>query len=210
MENDNYTVWDIVADIWTKPKVVFAYIKEYDNTNLYIPILILLGISTSLSEAEIEVSNSDASLVIILLKSIFIGGLMGWIGYFIYCYLLEILGGFIGGKAKFDKIIRMFAYASIPSICTLIFTLQLILFFGTDAFLSDFESVDRSTLDLVIYYVCMFGQLALAIWTMVLLVIGISYFQNFTILKGILNLILPILLIGIPIMLIAFLLTINS
>lgn len=183
---------DIFTKIWTSPRKVFKYIHEHQYDK-YVHLLIVLGaINQSLSRAEERGAGDDMSLVQVIILATLAGGLFGWISYYLYAALLSWTGKKLGGNADTTAMFRVFAYSMIPSVIALIIFIPAILVFGNELFKSEVV-FEESLVKTITFWGTAILELILGIWGIVLLVIGISEAQKFSIGKSILNMILPII-----------------
>ena len=194
----------IFTKIWTSPRMVFKYIND-NNYDKYVKILLVLaGIARAFDRAMMKDRGDDSSLLFIILSSIIIGGLLGWLTYYIYSGLISLTGDWLGGQGNTHSILRVFSYALIPSIIALLIIVPQISVYGIELFKSN-GNYDGSDL---IKYILLYGgvvmETILGLWTIVLVVIAISEVQKISIGYAILNLLLPILFIVVPIILIVF------
>jgi hypothetical protein len=74
--------------------------------------------------------------------------------------------------------------------------------YGKEIFKSDGDIISAGFIPNFIFYGTMILEFVLAIWTIVLCVVAVAEVQKFSIAKSILNLILPVLVIGVPIIII--------
>ncbi|MEW5677107.1 Yip1 family protein [Flavobacterium enshiense] len=197
---------EIFNRIWTSPRMVFKFINDNKYDKLVTPLLIMAGIANSLDKAAgKDVGDDSMGLVGIILISVVAGGLFGWISYYIYAALLSWSGKWLDGKGNTDSIIRVIAYAMIPSILAIAFLIPQLLIQRSGIFQTEDATSSTGIILNIISYGCAIVQVVLGIWTMVLCIIGLSEVQKFSIGKAILNFFLPILFIVIPIIIIIFL-----
>lgn len=202
---NSYSNEDLILGIFNNPRHFLKYVSTQANDKNVNLLLILAGISESFSQTEI--SNGNFSLFIIIAKCIIIGGFFGWIGYYIYAFLLSWMGTWLKGNGTKEEFLKIIAYSSIPVIASLFLVLIQIIVFGNDAFSHEIDFSIYSSLNILIYWICLLVSFVLSIWSIILLIIGISELQQFSIGKSILNLILPAIVIIIPVGAIAFILT---
>ena len=198
---------EIFTKIWTSPKKVFTYVVDngYDKYATY--ILILVSVLGSFNNAIAKSLGGDMNLFALTLLSVFVGGLFGYFSYYIYAALLSWTGNMLGGEAGTGSIIDIVAYAMIPAIiAALLLTIQIILF-GTEIFETYGEFSQWELIGKTILSGTSFAQAILNTWSLVLLVVGLSVAQNFSIGKAILNVIMPFLVIGLPIILLVWIFT---
>ena len=195
---------DIFKDIWWQPRKVFKYILAARVDEYVTLLLILVGIVRGFDRAISKSLGDNLSLGAVIGFSVLGGAISGWIGYHIYAYVLSYTGKLLGGSASKQEILRVLAYAGIPNIITLaVIVLQIAVFdialFKSEEFLEDFGLVG-----VVFYTGLSFVEIVFSVWTLVLIVVGISEVQKMTISKAILNVLLPILIFGLVLFMIGF------
>jgi hypothetical protein len=194
---------NLLLKIWLKPKDTLTHIlKNYPDK--YVTILLVLGgVVRAIDRASNKSMGDNMSTVAVLGVAIIFGGLFGWMTYYIYAWAMSVTGQWIKGESNSSQFRTIIAWALIPSICSLVLLGPELIVFGDDLFKS--EPVNDSSLDGISWIIFGVIELTLGIWTMIILVKGISLIQNFSIGKSILNMILPGLLILIPILAIVLL-----
>ena len=199
-ENSNLTDKDLFTKIWTSPRQIFKYINDncYDK---YVTILLVLsGISRAFGRASMRNMGDKMSIWGVLGFSIFLGGLLGWISYYIYAGLVSWTGKWLKGQGDTSAILRMFSYAMLPSIIALIFLIPQIGIYGVEIFKEDGDITSAGWISNIFVYGSMFLEVALGILTLIFCVVGISEVQKLSIGKSILNLLLPLIFILSPIL----------
>ena len=188
---------NLLSRIWTNPSDTLNYILK-NCPDRYVTILLVLGgIVRAITRASNRNMGDNMTTILVLAISIITGGLFGWITYYIYAWALSLTGKWLGGESNPSKFRTVIAWALIPSICSLILLIPELIIFGDDLFKS--QTVYKS--EFIRYSWIAFGltELALSIWSITILVIGIGILQKFGIGKSILNMILPLLVLLIPI-----------
>ena len=187
--------------IWTSPKEAFKFIVKYNYDKYIYLLLILAGISRGFDRASSRNLGDTMSLDRIIILSVILGGLFGWIGFYIYAAFINWTGGYLKGKGNTKSILAILAYSSIPSIVAMVLLIPEIIIYGVEIFKRDGDTLSGGIADNIIFYLSIFLEAGLGIWTLVLLVIGLAEVQKFSIGKAILNLLLPLLFIAIPLVL---------
>lgn len=208
--NDTRTFTDkeIFTQLWTQPRAVLQYIHENQYEKYLNPLLFLLGVIAGLNRAVEKEMGDEIPLLGIIGGAILIGGLLGWISYYIYAGLVSWTGKWLNGVGNAYDVLRIFAYASIPTVLTLVLFAVQIIVYGNGVFSSEMTStfVNYTTAD-ILFYGSLIAELLLGVLTIVFCVIGISVVQEFSIGKAVLNLILPALVIAVPIVLLVLIFT---
>jgi len=205
-ENLELTDVEIFTKIWTSPRLVFKYLNDTRQDKFMYVLLFLAGIVNAFDKASTRHLGDKLPFIAVLVLCIVLGGLLGWISYYIYAALISWTGKWLEGKGDTDSFLRMISHAMIPSIAILFLLIPRILIFGNEMFQSDASMYEPEIWSMVIVHSVSFVEAILSIWSLALIVIGISEIQKFTIGKSILNMLLAILIIIVPLAMIAFLL----
>lgn len=202
-EYSNVNPKELVYSIWNQPKLTLMYILDKCPEKYVFLFLVLGGIVRTIGKASERGMGDNMSTISVLLYAFILGGLLGWISYYIYSWAMSFTGNWLDGNAIPSKFRTILAWALVPSIASLILLIPEFIFFGDDLFRS--VQQDQSMISSIGWMVFGFIELGLGIWTAVILVIGIKLIQGFGTGKAILNMILPGLLIILPILIIYFL-----
>lgn len=87
-----FTDKEIFTKIWTNPRQILKFINEYHYDKYLYILLFFAGISRALDRVNHKQYGDDPSLIKVLTLSIIIGGLLGWISYYIYSALISWTG----------------------------------------------------------------------------------------------------------------------
>ena len=197
---------NVLLKVLTAPKQAFTFIHTYKYDKYVRVLLILTGISRAFDRASQSSSGDSSSLLTIVITSVFLGGLFGWIFYYIYGSLISWTGGWLKGKAVTDDIIRVIAYATLPIALSLLMLIPQITIYGVEVFKDEGDTNSGGILSNVVFYGSAICEVVLSLWSFILTIIGVSVVQNFSIGKAFLNVLLPILIFAaaIFILIIAF------
>jgi hypothetical protein len=192
-EKDNLMLTDreIFTKIWISPRVVFKYLNDTKYDKFVNVLLILAGITRTLDRAATKNLGDNSSLIEVLGISIIVGGLIGWIIFYIYAALTSWTGKWLKGTADTNSLLRMISYAMIPFIANLIILISQIAIFGNGIFQSNTDIYGVGLLSIIVFYFTLSLEIVIGIWTLVIYTIGISEVQKFSIGKSIINMILP-------------------
>ncbi len=206
--NVNLTDKEVFLQIWTSPRKVFKFIIENNyRKNAYL-LLFLGGVVNALSRSAEKSSGDGAHMLFYIIGAVLGGGLLGWIGYYIYSALLSWTGKWFKGTANTSTLFNVFTYSLIPAVFTL-FILIFELSLNRNGVFQDGSDFSVAQLPVIFLLLLMYLiQMVLGAWSLVLLVIGISEAQKFSVGKAILNFLMPVLIIFVPVLIIVLL--INS
>ena len=204
-ENLSLTDKDLFTKIWTSPRKVFRYINDNHHDKYVSVLLVLSGISRSFDRASIKNMGKIMPIWAILALCIILGGLLGWMSYYIYAALVSWTGKWLKGQGNTSSILRILSYAMLPSIVALVFLIPQIGIYGVEIFKEDGDITSAGWISNIFVYGSMFLEAVLGIWTLIFCVVGISEVQKLSIGKAILNLLLPLLVILVPILIIVLL-----
>lgn len=202
-ESQNLTDMDIFTKIWTSPRKVFKFINDNHYDKYVNGLLFFAGISRAFDRASLKDMGDKMSLLAILAICIIVGGLLGWISYYIYAALLSWTGKWIKGQGDTKSILRIISYAMTPAIIALIFLIPQIGIYGNEMFKSDGDIISAGLVGNILVYGSLILELILGVCTIVFCVVGVSEVQKLSIGKAILNLLLPLLVFAIPMIIIA-------
>jgi hypothetical protein len=188
--------------ILTSPREAFNFINTYHYQKHVSLLLVLAGISRTFDRASMKNMGDNFSLWGVIAFCIIIGGVFGWLTYYIYSAMISWTGKWLDAKGNTDSILRVLAYALFPSILSLLFLIPQIAIYGNEMFKTDGDIFSEGTLSNIIVYGSMLLEFSLGIWSLILCVIGISEVQKLSIVKSILNLVLPAIVIMTPILII--------
>ena len=193
---------DIFTKIWTEPRRVFKFINDTQYEKYLYILMIFAGIVRAFDRASSKDMGDHSSLLTIVFSCIIGGGMLGWISYYIYAALLSWTGKWLNGAGNTSSIYRMMAYAMIPSIMALVFVFLQIAVYGQGYFKSNTDFLESNIIRSIVFWISFSMEMLLSFASLVLMVIGLSEVQKFSIGKAIVNLILPIAFIVVPIVLI--------
>lgn len=198
----NLTDTEVFSKIWLEPRMVFKFINN-TGYEKYMPLLLVLaGISRAFDKAVEKNMGDNTSLLSLVLICLLVGGLVGWLSYYVYAGLVSWTGEWLKGEGDTASLVRMMAYASLPSVISLVFLFPQLAIYGIELFKSDGDITSGDLAHKLMFWGTIALELILAVWAIVLIVVGTSEVQKLSIGKAILNLILPVLVIAVPLIII--------
>ena len=184
----------IFEKLFTAPKRAFAFIHSYKFEKHLLLIAMLTGVSSALSRAAEQNEGDTFPLWGVVLFSILIGCIFGYITLLFYSFVTNISGGWLKGTASTFDIMRVLTYSMVPSLIKLLMFAIKIAVFGNALFSSGFYVDDFDVFSKVIYYGTSLVSLGVTIWSSVLFVLGLAEVQQFSLGKALLNILLPVVI----------------
>jgi hypothetical protein len=188
---------DIFSRLWIRPRLVFAYLNQYQYDRYTVVLLFLGAASAGLELAIASHLNKGMSLSFIIATSIVAGGIFGTIVCYIFAAVASGIGLWFGGQAPVSSIVRVIAYGLFPVAIASVFTVIKIILFDIDLFREDFNFNNYAPELSAFYVICSLLQLVLASCSILFIVIGTSQVQKMPIGVAMLNLILPALILAV-------------
>lgn len=94
----SYTDQEIFTKIWVTPRPIFQYIHDHQYQKYMVVLMVLAGIGSAFDRASSNNSGDDISLQLVIALSVVMGGLLGWISYYIYAALISWTGKWLGER----------------------------------------------------------------------------------------------------------------
>jgi hypothetical protein len=179
----------ILKNIWFRPsKVLKLIIASKNRDNVYV-LLFLGGIAYSFYKAINRGELGFSSIYHMVIFRGILGGLLGWLVFYIFTSLLSFTGEWIGGKAEGDQYRTVLAWSMIPAIVGLFLLIPGYMIFGEGLFsntqeIYQFEYISFYSGFKILYFI-------LNVWSVIIFIKGIKIIQNFSTLRAIGNLFLP-------------------
>lgn len=194
---------DRVLLLIRSPRLAFQTLLQHHEGEQVNLIFYFVALSNVLDRALGKSAGDDMSLIAILAMSAFSAIFVALIGLPLSSWFLGVTGRWIGGKAYHKPIETVVAWANMPGILTLVAIMPMLLLMGREPFRSVPDI--RGPLEIVVYYGYAASAVVLGIYSLILLVIGLSVVHHFSIGKAVANLVIAFLTIAVPILLIVLL-----
>jgi hypothetical protein len=186
---------DIFSKIWMSPRMVFKFVTDSNYNRLTTSMLILAGIVNALYSASFRNIGDHLPLPIVLIVCLLGGVIFGWIYFYLYAALLSWTGKWLKGAGNTRSLLRMMSLAFIPSLLLILPFIVRIALYGNEVFQSNIDIFAKGAPTISAYAFFTFVEIAIGVWTLGILIIGISEVQKLSIWKSILNMILPIIIV---------------
>ncbi len=199
-----YSDKDIFLGIWTSPRKIFKYINDNKYDKYTLILIVLVGISGVMENVISSDSGDFMSFLGLLGLFLILGAVAGALLMYIYAALVSWSGQFLQGKGDTNSLLRILAYANIPSVVSLILVIPQIIAYGVAIFKGEGDIFGTSIFLNIIWSIAAILQIVLGILSIVFSIIGVSEVQKVSIFQAIINLLLPSFILFVPFVLIFF------
>jgi len=196
----NHIISSIIS-ICIKPRATIQKIVDKNPKDSVILLACLAGISSVLGRASLRGMGDTMELFDIILLSLILGPFSGVISLYVGSYLIHWTGKWIGGTSSLQNIRAAMAWASMPTVISLLLLIPEVILFGEEMYTTQTPIVDSSTLLLYAFVIFSVIYLILGIWSFILYLHCLGQVQGFSLLKMFGNILLAGLVIIIPIVL---------
>ena len=195
--------------IWFRPRETIQAFTHMQSEKLIGTLAVLYGIMRALEQFSEKSLGDNSSLLSIILMAAILGPIVGILNLYVFAALMSWTGKWFGGKASSGNMRTVLAFSWSPYIVG-VFLLLLIEFSvqGAEVFSSSSQRLytllqnDFIPTDIMVaiylFSVILFG-LAAQIYRLVLLVIGYSQVQGFTVWRSLAAVIVSNLILVIPV-----------
>jgi hypothetical protein len=194
----------LLVSIWRKPRATLAFILA-KCPDEYVAVLFLLGgVSRAIERASVQQQNNKLDAGAILLLAVVMGAVSGLITSSLYTWGLTIVGRWLGGRGDNERFRVVVAWAQVPVAAGLLLLWPALVFLKDTSFRElrlAYPMLTSSVLPILFV-----AKLVLSSWTVVILLQGITLVQGFGTGRALANMLLPGVLVGAFILLIASLL----
>ncbi|MEN0045435.1 MAG: YIP1 family protein [Bacteroidota bacterium] len=176
---------EIFTQIWVKPTKIFRYLLSKKYTKFIVPLFITASIISTFNTDQDSANFIKISPIVDLTIRFFISAFI----YYFYALLLTWTGRWMEGKATKTDLLIVVAYSMPPIILMLPILIIQFTIFGTDILSGGVDLTQYEKNQVGIFHVTEYLMLLLQLWSLWLVIIGISEAQNFTVGRAIGNII---------------------
>ena len=194
-----------LISIWTNPRSTIQSIIEDDPERMVILLASLGGILTALNRASTRNMGDKYPWLAIVAMAIVIGPFGGILRVYIHAALLRWTGSWIGGKADQEQLRAAVAWSFVPFVCTMAIWIPELILFREEMFVSNTPRIEASMSLAMTIFALSIVEIALFIWTIVLMAKCVGQVQGFSAWKGLGNMTLSGLVFVVPILVIVVL-----
>jgi len=192
------------STLWLDPKGTIRHILETGPHKHYPMLIALGGVAQTFSVAATMGLGDKMSFMEIVIVSLLMGPISGWLTILIRGWLLTWVGGWLGGAAIRAQTRVSLAWSWAPMVYfSPLWGVKYILF-KNETFM-----LHRPVLESIPVLKGMFGfiefvDFAVYVWSLVVLIQMLAEINRFTSMRALMNVVLSSLLIGIPVLLLLY------
>lgn len=178
--------------MWTRPKETIRGILNTNPDSKLFLLSLIYGLPMMFYFCQGASLGQTYNLSTILLLSILGACVLGYLGLNLGAFLIFMTGKWVGGKANFKQVRASVAYSNVTNLVSIALWLLLAGLFKQSVFLADFAYVSSLGHFAVIMNAIFVIQLVVGVWSLIIFVASLSETQGFSILRSIINTLLPI------------------
>ena len=187
--------------IWVRPKRTIRWIVENQPEKYVMGLAGISGAYTTLENAGDRGIGDDWSLLAILVAAFLVGPIAGVIVLHVSGALFRWSGRLFGGVADSRQVRAALAWSALPEALLLAIYLVVILIWGRDWFVSDFDMESQSLLLTTLFVLT---AIVIGIWRTVLSVLTMAEVHRFSIWRSIATYVVGTLAFAIPALILFF------
>jgi hypothetical protein len=181
--------------IWTEPRKTVRSIVNTDPKFGFVILSAIYGFPMALNLAQNFSLGASVPAWAILLGALIICTLLGMIGITISTWLLHFTGRWIGGRGSFQTVRTAVAWSNVPNVVTILMGLIMVAMFGRAMFNPAFSATHFMGTQAGIVFIVFLLQAVASIWGFVILLVGLSEVQGFSVWKALLNVLIPFVIV---------------
>ncbi len=176
--------------MWLQPRQTIKSIVQSNSRLHFGPLSLIYGIPFLLYIAQLFSLGDKLPILWILIGSVVLGPILGMAVLSLSALLITWTGSWIGAKFKYLDVRAAVSWAKITDSVNLLAWIVLIGIFGRELFSQAFATEMPNNYQMGMLAIATLFQIALSIWSFILLLKGVSVVQGFSLWKSLLNLIL--------------------
>lgn len=205
MDIDNELTLNPWISIWTKPRETIQQIVSSNPTRMVLLLAAISGFSSALDRASIRSLGDRLDMPMIFAIAAVAGPIGGILALYLGGALLRWTGAWIGGNGSAQNIRAAMAWSGVPLIWALLIWIPQLALVGEELFTSATPRLDADESLLFSYLGLSLIEIIIAVWALVVFLKCVGQVQGFSAWKALGNALLSALVIAVPIMAIALL-----
>lgn len=181
--------------MWVKPRETIRAIVSFDPKYQFPLLSTIYGFPMLLNFAQSLSLGMNVHWGIVLLIAAILAPFAGMLGILITTTLLHWTGKWVSGKSTFLEMRAAVTWANVTNIVTSLTWLVLAFTFGQLAFVENFSSMTFMGWEKLLIFFLFLIQAVVSVWSIVIFVKAVAEVQKFSAWKGLLNLVLPVIIV---------------
>jgi len=183
--------------IWIHPKETIRKVISYNPNFRIWALSAIFGFVSLMFLEQIYSPGYRFSLKTILLFSILLAPFWGYFLFTILSWLVYSMGKLIGSKGGFLEVRSVAAWSSVPYFFNLICWAIMIVVFKRGLFTDFPEGISLSSFQMNLLLSLIAIKLVMVVWSLVIYIQGLSFVQELSTAKSILNIVLVVFILSI-------------
>ena len=183
--------------MWVKPRETIRGIVTKDPDFRLYHLAAIYGFPMLLQFAQSLSLATTYSFWAILIASMLLSIVAGMLGFTISSALVHWIGKWLGGVGSFREIRAAIAWSSVPNVAVIVLWIILMGLFGGGLFYKEFPEMALTGWLYGVTSLIFVLMTVLSVWSFILLITGVSEVQKFSVWRGIVNIILPFVIVSI-------------
>lgn len=183
-------------NIWIRPRNTIKEIVKFNPKYRFVILSAIYGFPMLLHMAQNLSLGEKFTTTEIILGALLLATFVGMLGISIASILIFWTGKWIGGESGYFPVRAAVSWSNVPSIANIVIWIILIANFGNEIFKDEFGMQSFTGGSQILVFGAFFLELALSVWSFVILVKGLGEIQGFSAWKGLLNVLIPFFLVA--------------
>ena len=183
------------VEIWVRPRETLRALIQTNSTYCFPLLCLIYGFPVLLQMAQNLSLGDRFSLGGIIIGSLILAIVPGYIMFNLAAGLFYWTGKWIGGTGTFQHIRAAVAWSNVPPVVNGFIWIANMLIFGKRIFSLSFVVMPFMKGEIVVVAVAGLIQLTVAIWAFIILLKALGEVQGFSAWKGLLNVLIPFIII---------------
>lgn len=185
--------------MWTRPRATVRQLVETRPQHAALLLAALGGVAQVLDRASWRNLGDHYGMGGIFLAAAVAGPIGGVLTLYLFGWLISITGRWLGGEAPPGHVRTAMAWGNLPNVAGLLLWLPALALIGREMFTSLTPQLDAQPLLALLLLPLGLAWMALAIWSLVLLLHGLGEVQGFSAWRALGSVLLAVLLVLAPI-----------
>ena len=164
-----------LLSIWLKPRETIRQLSEAEPSRpVMVGLAVLVGLTQVFNQAVGNSVGAGKTLPVVLLAILLVGPAVGLVWLYLGGAVLQWAGGQFGGQGTVGQYRGVMVWTALPLIATILLFVPEVRLFGLALFVNPAGIVEAGDSLSMAFFLFGWAEFILAVWTFVLLVLGIA------------------------------------